>query len=172
MESRYDFGKIQDVGARPLLQLRRLGFFASSSATISVEFVDDNGQTIPFYNGVVIASYIELSIASGTAKSLGALLGANIAWLLEAEASASTVGGINNFVKDGWTEYSYGKTFGKMVGGFIRVLVGEGTYNTVGGNSFNGADDGFPGAGSEAPSANTPRTFTSGDIFAFGRVAL
>jgi hypothetical protein len=171
MDASYSWTKITDVGAKPLGNLRGLGFYATTPVTISVEFVDEAGQTIPFYDGNDIITFISLNVASGTAKSLGALLGAAIPWVLDAEL-ASVKMNINSYDADGTIVPSYGQSFGKVVGGFIRVRSGEGTYNTAGNDSFKDVNNGFSGAGFISPSANTPRTFTTGDIFAFGRVAI
>ena len=164
---------LQDALAKPLPDFRELAFYASSPLTIVVSFTDHEGQTIPFYNGTSVVGEQQLSLASGTARTLGAMLGLLTTWFLTGETTVESPGAGDLVVPGGLPNYTtYRNSIMKIEGGTIRVLAGAGTWNTAGKPTFNTASDGFdlPASVDARPTANTPDVLITGDVFKFGRI--
>ena len=164
---------LQDTLAKPLADFRRLALFASSPLTFCVSFTDHEGRTVPIYNGTVVVGELQLSLASGTARTLGAMMGLLDPWFLNGENAVEIVGN-GDFASDPSLPVTtwYRGSILRIEGGTIRVISGAGTWNTSGEATFNTTDDGFdlPPDVDPRPTANTPDVLTAGDVFKFGRI--
>lgn len=148
---------------------REIGFYGIAEAVLRIEFKDVYECTCEFWNGSDFVSDFSLTVPTNESWSLGALMGAEFAWLGEAEAQFEQLASLNRSGEDiAVGDSTYGSTIGRAIGGVIYVASGQVSWNVTGRASFSTDGNGFA-TSSMAPSSDSPETLNAGSKLYFGR---